>query len=582
MKKLKSKLLAITVATTTIATIVPSIGTSAAWKQNQGNWYYLNDSGEMKIGWVNDNGKWYYLDNSGEMKIGWVNDNGKWYYLDNSGQMKTGWVNENGAWYYLNNSGAMKTGWINDNGTWYFSDTSGTMQTGVIKVDGHIYSLNPATGSMQVGNVTLNGKSYIFAESGEAIGKGITSSKTFNSDGQVINANNSSANNNAPNTSNTSETSTQDSSSSSNHHSNSSGGDTNSGGNSGGSANTGNNGGSGNTGDNGNGEISINNQDIFPKSQQSDLSFVGDPMPYYENGKFNIFYLDDIRDSSEIGFHPWSLLETDDFYNYTNEGIVIDHSNNNEDQDLALGTGSVIRDKNGLYHAFFDGHNDRRTGDSEVNKANLASDFGTQGSNGWNYGYGTSNKDFTLAKGYDADIKKYYKPDLDGFELHPDFVQPAVTTGAACRWTVGEDGRIDITGTYTKFTQNDSNPNWPDGVTLTIYHNDEILQQDVVPVSNMADETDNINIKMLDVKKGDNIYFIITANSNNAWDGGKLDVNINPVEQAMKLLCTLQVLILKIGLRYMKTHFLLHHNIPRMILEIHMFFIIKMIINIGC
>ena len=84
MKKLKLKLLAITVATTTMATIVPSIGASAAWKQNQGNWYYLNDSGEVKTGWVNDNGTWYYLDNSGVMKTGWVNESGTWYYLNNS------------------------------------------------------------------------------------------------------------------------------------------------------------------------------------------------------------------------------------------------------------------------------------------------------------------------------------------------------------------------------------------------------------------------------------------------------------------------------------------------------------------
>jgi beta-fructofuranosidase len=284
-------------------------------------------------------------------------------------------------------------------------------------------------------------------------------------------------------------------------------------------------------------DISINpvydNQNIFPKSQQSNLSFVGDTMPYYENGKFNVFYLDDIRDNIENGFHPWSLLQTDNLYNYTNQGIVINHSNNSLDQDLALGTGSVMKDKNGLYHAFFTGFNDRRTDVvSQLNKANLASDFGSQGNNRWNYGYGTSNTDFTLATVYDASGKKYYQSGLDGLELHPDFVQPSASKGAIYRWTAGENGKIDLTGTYTKYTQNDSNPSWPDGVTLTIYRNNEILQRDVVPVSNLVQNVDNIKIKMLNVNQGDNIYFVITANNNNAWDGGKLDVSINPTEIA--------------------------------------------------
>ena len=234
------KLLAIAVATTTMATMT-SIGASAAWKENEGNWYYSDDSGEMKTGWINDNGTWYYLNNSGEMKTGWVNDNGTWYYLNNSGEMKTGWVNDNGTWYYLNNSGAMKTGWvndggkwyytnnsgamktgwINDNGTWYFSDTSGAMQTGVVQVDGKTYSLDAATGAMQVGDVTISGKVYTFAQSGEAIGKDIPPSKVFNSSGVELTNTNTNTSVKDTNTSDASKTSTasqQDSSSSSKHH----------------------------------------------------------------------------------------------------------------------------------------------------------------------------------------------------------------------------------------------------------------------------------------------------------------------------------------------------------------------------
>ena len=73
----------------------------------------------IKFGWINQNGKWYYLDDSGEMKTGWLNQKGKWYYLDDSGEMKTGWLNKKGKWYYLDDSGEMKTGWIKEKGKWY-------------------------------------------------------------------------------------------------------------------------------------------------------------------------------------------------------------------------------------------------------------------------------------------------------------------------------------------------------------------------------------------------------------------------------------------------------------------------------
>ena len=218
MKKLKLKLIAITVATMTTASL-SSVSASAAWIQNEGKWNYLSDSGEMKTGWINDNGTWYYLSNSGVMKIGWVNDNGTWYHLNNSGAMNTGWINDNGKWYYSNNLGEMKTGWINDNGTWYFSDASGAMQTGVVQVDGKTYCLDSTTGAMQVGNVTIDGKVYTFAESGEAIGDSIpTGKKAFDSAGVELAGTNTSNKDTTTPASNQQESS---SNSSTNHHSSS-------------------------------------------------------------------------------------------------------------------------------------------------------------------------------------------------------------------------------------------------------------------------------------------------------------------------------------------------------------------------
>lgn len=98
----------------------------------------------------------------------------------------------------------------------------------------------------------------------------------------------------------------------------------------------------------------VEDYQLFPTL---DTSFVGDPMPYYEDGVFHIFYLEDLRDG-KVGYHPWTLYETSNFYEYENRGEVIPYANSIEEQDIALGTGSVIKDESGLYHAFYTGHND--------------------------------------------------------------------------------------------------------------------------------------------------------------------------------------------------------------------------------
>lgn len=89
----------------------------------------------------------------------------------------------------------------------------------------------------------------------------------------------------------------------------------------------------------------------------SDAGYVGDPMPFYEDGEFHIFYLLDKRDGSN-GYHPWALYNTENFYEYEDCGEVIPYADSLNAQDIALGTGSVIKDEDGMYHAFYTGHND--------------------------------------------------------------------------------------------------------------------------------------------------------------------------------------------------------------------------------
>ena len=107
------------------------------------------------------------------------------------------------------------------------------------------------------------------------------------------------------------------------------------------------------------GSIEQGNMCINPKSV---VGYVGDVMPFFDNGEMNVFYLQDGR-NTYLGFHPFALMTTTDMVNYHDYGEVIPYVNNIYDQDLALGTGSIIKDQNGLYHCFYTGHNSNKNTD---------------------------------------------------------------------------------------------------------------------------------------------------------------------------------------------------------------------------
>ena len=47
----------------------------SGWKQNDGAWYYLNNSGSLAKGWIQDNEHWYYLNDEGALVTGWFQYN---------------------------------------------------------------------------------------------------------------------------------------------------------------------------------------------------------------------------------------------------------------------------------------------------------------------------------------------------------------------------------------------------------------------------------------------------------------------------------------------------------------------------
>lgn len=99
---------------------------------------------------------------------------------------------------------------------------------------------------------------------------------------------------------------------------------------------------------------------IFPISSYEDglERTMGDVMPFFDNGVMNIYHLQNKSDSLHLYYHPIARLTTTDYVRYTDEGIAINYESKADSVDTALGTGSVIKDKEGDYHFFYTGHND--------------------------------------------------------------------------------------------------------------------------------------------------------------------------------------------------------------------------------
>ena len=140
------------------------------WKEIGGVWYCFRNSGSMYSGeWLKWGNSWYYLTPGGAMATGWQKIGGAWYLFNDGGVMLTGWQKDCGLWYYLQPSGAMKTGWLSSGGKWYYLKASGEMAVGWVQVGDLWYYMDPSTGAMVTGVLTINGKRYRFADDGHCL-----------------------------------------------------------------------------------------------------------------------------------------------------------------------------------------------------------------------------------------------------------------------------------------------------------------------------------------------------------------------------------------------------------------------------
>ncbi|PWK79703.1 beta-fructofuranosidase [Mucilaginibacter oryzae] len=102
---------------------------------------------------------------------------------------------------------------------------------------------------------------------------------------------------------------------------------------------------------------------IYPKAVSntatgSTKGWVGDVMPYYVNGQFELFYLHDAPDQvkqSSPGQHDIHKFSSKDLLNFSDDGEAIPYGNANT-QDNLIGTGSMIK-VGDTYYYYYTGFN---------------------------------------------------------------------------------------------------------------------------------------------------------------------------------------------------------------------------------
>ena len=100
-------------------------------------------------------------------------------------------------------------------------------------------------------------------------------------------------------------------------------------------------------------EAAYNYQSFFLPAEDNGVQpYVGDTMPYYENGTYYIYYLNEGGDSYN---HSIYLTTTQDFVTYTEQDAVVLEASRSGGQDGWIGTGSVVKVKD-VYYFFYTGH----------------------------------------------------------------------------------------------------------------------------------------------------------------------------------------------------------------------------------
>jgi beta-fructofuranosidase len=89
-------------------------------------------------------------------------------------------------------------------------------------------------------------------------------------------------------------------------------------------------------------------------------AWVGDVIPWQEDGTFHLLYLHETRRTPKEGM-PWCRVVTDDLVHFHEAGPSIGSGGPSAD-DFNIYTGSIVLDEHGTHHAFYTGQNPRHLG----------------------------------------------------------------------------------------------------------------------------------------------------------------------------------------------------------------------------
>ena len=119
-------------------------------------------------------------------------------------------------------------------------------------------------------------------------------------------------------------------------------------------------------------EVDQKGANVFPASAQEDSISItmGDVMPFYDEGTMHVYHLRNITGTNSLFYHPIARISTKDYIHYENNGVALNYEESVTSVDAALGTGSFIKGKDGVYHCFYPGHNDKAH-DDEMKGAGL-------------------------------------------------------------------------------------------------------------------------------------------------------------------------------------------------------------------
>lgn len=89
-------------------------------------------------------------------------------------------------------------------------------------------------------------------------------------------------------------------------------------------------------------------------------AWVGDVIPWAEDGVFHLFYLHESRRVPKEGM-PWHRVVTENVVDFRETGEAI-ASGGPASADFNIYTGSIVRDEKGVHHAYYTGQNPAHTG----------------------------------------------------------------------------------------------------------------------------------------------------------------------------------------------------------------------------